>query len=67
MTVKLKVLEKNDINGGLCTLIIGNAGRALVDDRRVKLVSFTGSTEVGLKIGERLTKRFAKVILMIKY
>ncbi|VDD96616.1 unnamed protein product [Enterobius vermicularis] len=58
-----KVLEKNDINGGLCTLIIGNAGRALVDDRRVKLVSFTGSTEVGLKIGERLTKRFAKMIL----
>jgi aldehyde dehydrogenase (NAD+) len=34
-----------------------------VDDRRVDLVSFTGSTAVGRKVGERVAKRLGKSLL----
>jgi len=34
-----------------------------VDDRRVALVSFTGSTPVGRKVGERLAKRLGRSLL----
>jgi aldehyde dehydrogenase (NAD+) len=34
-----------------------------VDDRRVALISFTGSTEVGRRVGERLAARLAKSLL----
>jgi aldehyde dehydrogenase (NAD+) len=34
-----------------------------VDDRRVALVSFTGSTEVGRKVGERVAARLGKSLL----
>jgi aldehyde dehydrogenase (NAD+) len=34
-----------------------------VDDRRVALVSFTGSTQVGRKVGERVAARLGKVLL----
>ncbi|MEZ5532450.1 MAG: aldehyde dehydrogenase family protein [Steroidobacteraceae bacterium] len=35
----------------------------LVDDRRVALVSFTGSTAVGRKVGERVAARLGKSLL----
>jgi aldehyde dehydrogenase (NAD+) len=35
----------------------------LVDDRRVALVSFTGSTEVGRKVAERVAHRLGKCLL----
>jgi aldehyde dehydrogenase (NAD+) len=38
------------------------AGR-LVDDRRVALVSFTGSTAVGRKVGERIAARLGRSLL----
>jgi aldehyde dehydrogenase (NAD+) len=34
-----------------------------VDDRRVALVSFTGSTAVGRSVGERVARRLGKVLL----
>ncbi|HEY4772617.1 MAG TPA: aldehyde dehydrogenase family protein [Steroidobacteraceae bacterium] len=34
-----------------------------VEDRRVALISFTGSTEVGRRVGERLAARLAKSLL----
>ena len=34
-----------------------------VDDRRVNLISFTGSTAVGIKVGERIASRMGKWIL----
>ena len=34
-----------------------------VDDRRVDLVSFTGSTAVGRKVGERVAARLGKSLL----
>jgi aldehyde dehydrogenase (NAD+) len=45
--------------------IDGGTGLAtrLVEDRRVALVSFTGSTEVGRKVGERVAARLGKSLL----
>jgi aldehyde dehydrogenase (NAD+) len=45
--------------------VIGGAkvGQALVDDRRVALVSATGSTVMGRAIAPRLAQRFARSIL----
>ena len=43
----------------------GGSGLAtrFVEDRRVALVSFTGSTEVGRKVGERVAARLGKSLL----
>jgi aldehyde dehydrogenase (NAD+) len=50
---------------GLSSLLIGGAGlgELLVDDPRVPLVSATGSTAMGKKVGPRLAQRFARTIL----
>ena len=46
-------------------LAIGDAmhGRALAEDRRVSLVSFTGSSPVGKLVSETVSARFGKVLL----
>jgi len=50
---------------GLSAVIIGEAdiGEALVDDRRVKLVSATGSTRMGGAVAPRIAARFGRAIL----
>ena len=50
---------------GLSKLIIGGrgVGELLVDHPRVQLVSATGSTEMGRKVGQRLAGRFARSLL----
>jgi len=35
----------------------------LVDDKRIPLISFTGSTKVGREVGERVARRFGRSIL----
>jgi aldehyde dehydrogenase family 7 protein A1 len=59
------VLERNQIPGAVCSLVSGgaNIGQALVEDKRVPLVSFTGSTPVGRKVATCLADRFGKQIL----
>ena len=54
-----------DAPEGLAQLLIGGreAGEALVDDRRVALVSATGSTRMGRAVAPRLAQRFARAIL----
>ena len=54
-----------DAPSGLSQLLIGGreAGEALVDDRRVALVSATGSTRMGRAVAPRLAGRFARAIL----
>lgn len=54
-----------DAPEGLSQLLIGGReiGEALVDDRRVALVSATGSTRMGRSVGPRLAGRFARAIL----
>src|SRR6185312_7514604 len=50
---------------GLSAVIVGEteAGEALVDDRRVPLVSATGSTRMGRAVAPRLAQRFARAVL----
>ncbi|MBU0822820.1 MAG: aldehyde dehydrogenase family protein [Alphaproteobacteria bacterium] len=54
-----------DAPEGLAQLLIGGreAGETLVDDKRVALVSATGSTRMGRSVAPRLASRFAGAIL----
>ena len=54
-----------DAPDGLAELIIGGreCGQALVDDKRVPVVSATGSTQMGRAVGERCGQRLARTIL----
>jgi aldehyde dehydrogenase (NAD+) len=54
-----------DAPQGLSGLVIGGRelGEALVDDKRIPLVSATGSTAMGRAVGPRLAQRFARSIL----
>ena len=55
----------SDAPAGLAQLIIGNrdAGVAMVEDKRVPVVSATGSTKMGRDVAERCAKRLARTIL----
>ena len=59
------VARFGDAPAGLSQLLIGGreVGEALVDDRRVALVSATGSTRMGRAVAPRLARRFARAIL----
>ncbi len=59
------VARFGDAPEGLSQLLIGGreVGEALVDDRRVALVSATGSTRMGRAVAPRLAQRFARAIL----
>jgi aldehyde dehydrogenase (NAD+) len=54
-----------DAPDALSQVLIGDRaiGEVLVDDRKVALVSATGSTRMGREVGPRLAKRFARSIL----
>jgi aldehyde dehydrogenase (NAD+) len=54
-----------DAPAGLSSVLIGDRsiGERLVDDKRIALVSATGSTRMGREVGPRLAQRFARSIL----
>jgi aldehyde dehydrogenase (NAD+) len=54
-----------DAPDGLAGVLIGGRelGEVLVDDRRIAVVSATGSTAMGRVVGPRLAARFARAIL----
>nr|CCA21165.1 unnamed protein product [Albugo laibachii Nc14] len=61
-----RALERNGFPGAISSLICGEGatiGEALVQDKRVELVSFTGSTKVGRHVNQVLASRFGKSIL----
>jgi len=60
-----EVLEKNGFKSvlTLCQGLGPTIGSKIVNDPRVALVSFTGSTAVGRMIGTQVQKRFGKTIL----
>ena len=61
-----EVIKTNDLPEGLFSLIIGrgsSVGEKLLNDKRVPLISITGSTEVGRHGAEVISKRFGKSIL----
>ncbi|AJC48938.1 aldehyde dehydrogenase family protein [Allofrancisella guangzhouensis] len=60
-----KVIKENNYPEIFYTVISKDieVSKALVNDERVSLVSFTGSTKVGQDVGQQVAKRFGKCIL----
>ena len=61
-----KVIEENTLPEGLFSLIVGrgsSVGEKLLTDKRLPLVSITGSTRVGRHGAEIIAKRFGRAIL----
>lgn len=59
------IFDKNGVHPGVCGLVIGDAeiGKKMADDKRVPLVSATGSTRMGKAVGEAVGRRLGKTIL----
>ena len=60
------VFEKHGVPGGVATLVCGlgtTVGQAMVTNKDVALISFTGSTWVGKIIAKQVAERFGKAIL----
>jgi len=59
-----EVLENNGVPEGVSCLVIGNEmGDLLNNDKRVPLVSFTGSTRIGRHVAQTVAGRFGRTIL----
>lgn len=59
------VLERHNLKG-IFNLIVGDGktiGEKLISDKRIALISATGSTKMGRHVGEVVSKRFGKVLL----
>lgn len=63
--IQQAVLEQHNLPAAVCSLACGGAdvGQSLAEDTRVDLLSFTGSTAVGRKVGTVVQHRFGKSIL----
>jgi aldehyde dehydrogenase (NAD+) len=58
------VLKKNNVPEGVSCVLIGNpVGDLMNNDKRVPLVSFTGSTRIGRRVSGLVAERFGKSIL----
>lgn len=60
------VIKENDLPEGLFSLVIGRGrtvGERMLNDKKVPLISVTGSTAVGKHAAEVVSKRFGKTIL----
>jgi aldehyde dehydrogenase (NAD+) len=61
-----RVLEQHSLPEGIFSLIVGDRntiGEKLLNDRRIPLVSFTGSVESGRIVAEKVGGRLGKTIL----
>jgi aldehyde dehydrogenase (NAD+) len=61
-----QVLKENDIPEGVFNLVIGRGstiGEKMLHDKRVPLISITGSTAVGRRASQIIAGRFGKAIL----
>jgi aldehyde dehydrogenase (NAD+) len=59
-----KVFKKNNVPEGVSCLVIGNESGDLINaDKRIPLVSFTGSTRVGRHVSKTVAERFGNTIL----
>lgn len=63
--ITAEVFSENNIPEGVSTVLIGGAdlGIAMSNDKRVPLVSATGSTRMGKLVGEAVGKRLGKSLL----
>ena len=60
-----EVLDKNNLHKGISAIVIGDAniGKLMSADKRIPLVSATGSTRMGKSVGEVVGKRLGKSLL----
>jgi aldehyde dehydrogenase (NAD+) len=61
-----EVIKENNLPEGLFTLVVGrgsSVGEKMLNDKRLPLISITGSTFVGRHGAEVIAKRFGKAIL----
>lgn len=60
-----EVFKKNNINPAVLTTLQGGTdiGVSMTKDKRVGLVSFTGSTKIGKIVHQEVSNRFGKTIL----
>ena len=63
--IMAEVLKENDLPEGICSLVNGDykLGERLTYDKRIPLISATGSTRMGRSVGSTVAKRFGKSIL----
>jgi len=63
--IMARVLKSNDMPEGISSLLISEelVGNLLSNDKRVPLLSFTGSTRVGRLVSTAVASRFGKSIL----
>jgi len=63
--IMAEVLRKNNLPEGICSLVNGDykVGEWMTQDKRVPLISATGSTRMGRTVGQEVAKRFGKTIL----
>ena len=63
--IMAEVLKENDLPEGICSLVNGDykLGERLTNDKRIPLISATGSTRMGRSVGSAVAKRFGKTIL----
>lgn len=59
------VLKENDVPEGVFNLVIGDRkiGEKMANDRRLPLISATGSTPMGKDVGQKVAARLGKSIL----
>ena len=61
-----KVCRANGVDPAIFALVIGDGpsvGELMTNDRRIPLVSATGSTRMGRRVGEVVAKRFGRSLL----
>ncbi|SKB80417.1 aldehyde dehydrogenase (NAD+) [Salegentibacter holothuriorum] len=60
-----KILKRNNLPEGISSLVLGDAeiGKKMADDKRIPLISATGSTSMGRDVAQRVGKRLGKSIL----
>jgi aldehyde dehydrogenase (NAD+) len=61
-----QVLKQNDLPEGIVSLLIGdrkNVGETLINDKRIPLISATGSVAMGRHVGRTVAERFGRTIL----
>lgn len=66
MNIVHPILEKNNVPKGVMSLVIGSGrsvGEAMINDNRVRMVSFTGSTQMGKRVSQVVNGRLGRTIL----
>jgi aldehyde dehydrogenase (NAD+) len=61
-----KVCRANDVDPAIFSLVIGDGpsvGELMTNDRRIPLISATGSTRMGRRVGEVVAQRFGRSLL----